>query len=94
MRIIHLCLLTLVLMVQREHVILRDPLPAFTVNTVQVDLAAAVGITVRGLVDGAATQIAGFLDGQVGAVAAIEDSVGVHGTGANGKHIATHAVSL
>lgn len=77
---ISLGLLTLVLMVKLEYIILRDPLPALTVYTVQVDLATAIGITERGLVDGAAAKIASLLDGQVTAVATIEDSIGIHRT--------------
>lgn len=90
--VICLGLLTLVLMVQCEYVILRDPFPALAVYTVKVDLATAVGITEGGLVDGVAAKVAGLLDGQVGAVATIEDSVCVHRTGAHGEHITTHTV--
>lgn len=72
--------LGLVLMVKLEYIILRDPLPALTVYTVQVDLATAIGITERGLVDGAAAKIASLLDGQVTAVATIKDSIGIHRT--------------
>lgn len=77
---------------EREYVVLRDPLPALAVYTVKVDVAAAVGIAEGGLVDGATAEIAGLLDGQVGAVPAVEDAIGVHGTRAHGKHIATHPV--
>lgn len=47
--------LTLVLLVQQEHVILGNPRPALAVDVVEVDLPTAVGVAVRSLVDGAAT---------------------------------------
>lgn len=46
--------LILIPLVQHEHIILGDPRPALAVDVVQVDLPAAVGVTVRSLVYGAA----------------------------------------
>lgn len=46
--------LILVPLVQHEHVVLGDPRPALAVDVIQVDLPAAVGVAVRGLVYGAA----------------------------------------
>lgn len=79
-----LCLI-FVLLVQHENIFLGDPGPALAVNVVQVDLPSTVGITVRGLVDGAAAQLAGLLHGQVVPQATVHDTVGVHGARAHRK---------
>lgn len=89
-----LCFLALVFKVQLKHVFLRDPFPTLAVDVVEIDLASAVGITVSSLVDGAAAQVAGFLYGQVIAKAAVDDTVGVHGTRTNCEQVSAHAVAL
>lgn len=86
--------LILVPLVQHEHVVLGDPGPALAVDVIEVDLPAAVGVAVRGLVNGAAAQLARLLHGQVVPQAAVHHAVGVHGPRAHGEQVATHPVPL
>ena len=90
----HLCLLLSVLLVQLQHIILRHPGPAFTVNVVQIDLASAVSISIGGLVDRSTGQLTGLLYGQVIAQAAVQGPVGIHGARTHGKQVTTHTVPL
>lgn len=86
--------LTLVLLVQHEHVVLGHPGPALAVDVVQVDLPAAVRVAIRRLVDGATAKLAGLLHGQLVPHAAVHHAVRVHGARAHGEHVAAHPVPL
>lgn len=86
--------LALIFEVQLKDVVLRNPLPSVAMDAVEVNLASAVGISIGGLVDGAAAQVASFLHGQVVAKAAVNHAVGVHGARAHREEVSAHAVAL
>lgn len=56
-----------------------DDLPTVLGDVVQIVDASGVGIAVGGVVDCAPAQVDGLVDGEVGTVVCVQDSVGVGG---------------
>jgi hypothetical protein len=71
-----------------------DLLPAVCLDVVEVIDPSGVGIPMGSVVDGALAEVDGLVDGKVGAVKSIEDTIGVSGTRTDGEEVVVEASSV